>query len=181
MSTKELPSPELLRQLLRYEPDTGKLYWKERDPDIFKRETDCKTWNKRYANQVALSSKNNNGYKRGCIMGMPILAHVAAYAIYYRKYPDNVDHINGNRSDNRISNLRSVTKRENSLNRARGKNNTSGCTGVIWIKHLKKWQAKIKVYGKQISIGYYIKKSDAITARKKAEAQHGFHPNHGKR
>ena len=179
MSKKELPSPELLRQLLRYEPDTGKLYWKERTPDMFKREADCKAWNRRYANQEALSSVNN-GYKRGSVIGKPILAHVAAYAIYYGECPNNIDHINGIRSDNKIKNLRSVTKRENSMNRSISANNTSGYTGVIWIKHIKKWQAKIKVHGKQISLGFFKDKTDAAAARKEAETKYGFHPNHGR-
>lgn len=179
MSVKQLPSPELLRQLIRYEPDTGKLYWKERSQNLFKRKADCKAWNKRYAGHDALSSVDSCGYRRGFIMGNMMLAHVAAYAVHHGEYPNNVDHINGNRSDNRIKNLRSVTKRENSLNRGLNSNNTSGHTGVIWLKHRHKWQAKIKIHGKQISLGHYQDKSEAITARKKAEAKYGFHPNHG--
>ena len=181
MSAKDLPSPELLRQLLRYEPETGELYWRTRTPCMFKRETDCKAWNVKYAGREALRSIGSHGYRNGSIKNKSILAHVAAYAIYYGEYPNNVDHINGIRTDNRIKNLRSVTKRENSLNRAMSSKNTSGHTGVVWIKHIKKWQAKIKIHGKQISLGFFSEINDAVKARRNAEAEYGFHKNHGKR
>jgi len=59
-------------------------------------------------------------------------------------------------------------------------NNTSGVTGVYWNKRDRKWQAMIKVNNKQIHLGYFEGKTEAITARKIAEIKYGFHPNHGK-
>ena len=181
MSTKLLPAPEALRQLLCYKPDTGKLYWRERTPDMFKRPSQCKSWNKIYAEKEALYYVDNCGYKRGSVLNKVVLAHVAAYAIYFGIYPDNTDHINGDRSDNRIQNLRSVSKRENSLNRKINSNNTSGYVGVAWLRHSQRWQARVKIHGRQISLGCFANFDDAVKVRKKAEAKYGFHPNHGRR
>lgn len=85
--------------------------------------------------------------------------------------PDDkvVDHINHNTLDNRKSNLRICTKYENNKNTRLSKNNTSGTTGVYWNKLKNKWQAGIKVNYKQIHLGYFETKEEAIEARKQAE------------
>lgn len=85
--------------------------------------------------------------------------------------PDDkvVDHINHNTLDNRKSNLRICTKYENSKNAQLSKNNTSGTTGVYWNKLKNKWQAGIKVNYKQIHLGYFDTKEEAVEARKQAE------------
>ncbi|QDP61702.1 MAG: hypothetical protein Unbinned4466contig1000_14 [Prokaryotic dsDNA virus sp.] len=85
------------------------------------------------------------------------------------------------RTDNRLCNLRKVTRVENSRNAAIGKNNKSGCTGVHLNKNNKNWVASIKVNGKGILIGSFKNKEEAIKARKEAERKYGFHPNHGRK
>jgi hypothetical protein len=92
-----------------------------------------------------------------------------------------IDHIGQDSLDNRIKNLRLVTRRENALNQKQSKKNTSGQTGVSWNKRAKMWVAYIKIDGKLIHLGYYIEKEDAIKARKEAEIKYGFHENHGKK
>lgn len=86
-------------------------------------------------------------------------------------FPDGVgiDHINHNTFDNRKSNLRIATTSQNAMNRIRGSNNTSGATGVVWLKNEKKWKAEIKVNDKTIYLGAYEKFDDAVKTRKDAE------------
>ncbi|ARL91005.1 HNH endonuclease [Burkholderia pseudomallei] len=66
-----------------------------------------------------------------------------------------VDHINGNKLDNRKSNLRVCTNAENGRNRGAQKNNSSGYKGVCWHPQSGKWRARIKVDGRQISLGLH--------------------------
>jgi hypothetical protein len=84
----------------------------------------------------------------------------------------NHDHINRNRSDNRRENLRPATIQENTRNRGLQSNNTSGITGVTWKEDKKKWKAYISINKRQIHLGYFIGKDDAICARLKAEAEY---------
>ena len=83
-----------------------------------------------------------------------------------------VDHINGNPSDNRLSNLRLVTRRQNCLNHRRSKRNSSGRTGVSWANKGKKWIATIQIGLTTIPLGRFEKKEDAIVARDKAEKEY---------
>lgn len=82
------------------------------------------------------------------------------------------DHIDRNQLNNRKSNLRPATHQENRRNSTKPKNNTSGFIGVSLNKKNEKWIAKIKVDGKQISLGHYYDKEDAIRARLEAEAKY---------
>ena len=183
--TKDLPNPELLRKLLRYEPDTGKLFWRERDVDMFSdgkhsAAHNCASWNSRYANREAFTAYFTNDYKHGCIFGSHYLAHRVIWAMMHDEWPDTIDHINGVPSDNRIKNLRSVSQSENCRNAKRPSNNKSGVCGVCWHKQKNKWAAQIKAGGKQKNLGYFDDFDDAVAARKKAEIKYGFHHNHGR-
>lgn len=185
MAEKYLPSVEILRQLLNADFTTGKLYWRKRSPDMFengKRDPKhlCAVWNARYAGKEALAANHNSGYRAGSILSRTCLAHRVIWAMHTGTFPDNIDHINGDRKDNRIINLRSVSKRENALNKAMQSNNTSGCVGVVFVRHLNKWQSKIKINGKYISLGCFCNFDDAAKARKAAEKKYFFHPNHGR-
>jgi len=91
-----------------------------------------------------------------------------------------IDHINGDRCDNRLLNLRVVSPQVNAMNRSNRSDNTSGCLGVCWHPSTQKWRARIKVMGKQKSLGLFAEKIDAICARKDAEKKYGFHRNHGR-
>jgi len=89
--------------------------------------------------------------------------------------PDNmkIDHINGNKLDNRKSNLRICEQKQNCLNKKIGKRNKTGVPGVWWCKERKKWAAQISVNCKTKGLGRYINFNDAVEARKKAEIE--FH------
>ena len=80
-----------------------------------------------------------------------------------------IDHINGDKLDNRKSNLRICTMQQNSFNKGVQTNNTSGTTGVFWDKSKNRWVALIQINRKQIYLGTFKEKEDAIQARKQAE------------
>lgn len=84
----------------------------------------------------------------------------------------NYDHIDRNELNNLENNLRPATASENSQNRKRNSNNTSGIIGVGWRKDLQQWVARIKVKGRSIYLGSFIDKDDAIVARLKAEQKY---------
>ena len=172
MATKPLPSPEVLRQLLRYEPDTGNLFWIERGAQWFKdssrhtAETLACAWNKRHAGKRAFTPINSSGYHTGTVFRVMLQSHRICWAIHYGMWPEKfIDHINGVRTDNRLCNLREATHAENSRNSGipRGE---SGVRGVRMDKRWrKKWQARITVAGVAKSLGYYETKEEAIAAR----------------
>jgi hypothetical protein len=173
--------PRILRELLEYDPQTGLFVWKPRAASHFKNETSCKRWNANFANKPALTSDNGSGYRQGTIFEKLYYAHRIAWALYYGEWPtDQIDHVNGNRSDNRISNLRAVTKEANGRNAARRKDNASGVTGVYWSDWRNKWQAYIRLQGKKRHLGYFNDIEAAASARKVAERENGYHPNHGR-
>ena len=93
--------------------------------------------------------------------------------------PDQLDHVNHHRDDNRIDNLCLATNKENCRNRSISSINTSGFTGVYLNQRSGKWQAMIKVDGKQIHLGCFKNKLKAIKARKEASKKYNFHANHG--
>lgn len=187
MAHKDLPSPEILRKILRYDPDTGKLFWRKRPVEMFAdgarpAKSLCKTWNDLYAGKEAFTSLNAEGYKRGSIFRSVFHAQRVAWAIYYGESPKGeIDHENGVKSDNRIENLRDVTHRENGRNQKRKSNNVSGATGVCWHKRDERWAAYIHGNRGREYLGYFTDKSAAIAARKSAEQRLGYHTNHGER
>jgi hypothetical protein len=182
MPNKSLPSPELLRKLLRYDPDTGKLYWRERTSQVMPDGNYRRRWNNRFSGKEAMTAPDGHGYFVGRIFGKKHLAHRVIWAMVNNEWPiEDIDHINGSRGDNRIENLRHVSRVENSRNSAMKSNNTSGVVGVSWSRRDKRWRAGICIDGKEIFIGNFIDKADAIKARKNAEVAAGFHPNHGRK
>jgi hypothetical protein len=172
MNTR-LPTPEMVRNVLKYDADTGLLFWLERGPDMFS-EFSCnpkraaKAFNTRYAGKVALTSKCNRGYARGKIFMQNAYAHRVAWCIYYGKWPDfEVDHINQNKSDNRISNLRAASPSQNRCNRGAQKNSKSGVKGVFPSVTKGKWIARIRVNGVQIHLGTF---PDVISAKREYDS-----------
>lgn len=177
--SKEI-DPKILRELLSYDLETGLFTWKPRESKWFKTEASCKSWNTRYANKHALTT-NAHGYREGAILNRAYRAHRVAYAIHHGAWPEEtIDHINGVPDDNRIVNLRSVSHAENGKNQKLSTNNTSGVVGVFWCNTYQKWQAQIRIKGKNENLGRFTDKKDAIKARQDAEKLHGFHENHGR-
>jgi len=106
-------------------------------------------------------------------------AHMLAWLIVYGEWPNGqIDHINGDRLDNRIKNLRVVTQQQNAFNRVLYKNNSSGVKGVSWSIAQQAWHAQIRVTGKRIHLGFFKSKNDAANAYAAASAK--FHGEFGK-
>jgi hypothetical protein len=183
--TREI-DPQLLRKLLRYEPETGKLFWLERGPDLVKpgrngREIEAGRFNSRYGGSEALAHRSHSGYLTGAIFGRAYFAHRIAWVIQTGKWPEHsIDHINGRRDDNRFCNLRCVDADGNARNAKRRRDNSSGRTGVYWRKDNSCWQASIRVDRKTIGLGCFSNFDDAVAARLAGERLYGFHPNHGR-
>jgi hypothetical protein len=183
---KKMPSARLLRRLIDYDPATGEMRWKERDPWMFNAASDqldriCKAWNAQFAGKPCFYKKMPNGYLTGSIMNRQYYAHRVAYAVSNEQpLTSQIDHINGKRSDNRLCNLRAVTASENLRNMRRSKANKSGVTGVFYDEANDLWVSSIRAHGRNKHIGRFARKEDAIAARKAAERKYGFHPNHGR-
>lgn len=173
-------SPALLRRLLRYEPKTGRLFWLQRGPEHFSSRRACSVWNARYAGNEAFTALLR-GYLTGRIFDQHYAAHRVAWALHYGAWPSHVDHINGCRGDNRIENLRSVAQAENNRNCRQSRSNKSGCTGVWQHPQTGAWTAFIGRNGGRVHLGSYRRRQDAVRARRAAEAELGYHPNHGRR
>lgn len=182
---KDLPSPELLRKLLRYEPDTGKLFWLPRPVEMFSSgyraaEGNCKNWNSRLAGREALNADDGSGYLFGCIENRSFRAHRVVWAVFHNAWPSGIiDHINGNSSDNRIVNLREVSASINSRNAKMRSHNTSGHNGVCRCRRSDRWLARITLDGKLKHLGYFRTVDEAVVARKNAEIGHGYTQRHG--
>lgn len=179
---KTLPSKEELEKLLRYEPKTGLLFWRKRTEDLFitgghTASHTCAKWNGRFAGQEALV-KMGHGYRCGRLNRDYVMAHRVIWKLMTGSDPIQVDHIDGDRSNNRWTNLRNVTASENRRNTARRSDNTSGVVGVFWNKQTKKWSANIVL--KTVHLGSFNSFDEAVAARKAAEVEYGFHPNHGR-
>lgn len=146
----------------------------------YDRETGVFTWRRPSSNRVqagqAAGSLLTNGYLNIAIDGRRYRAHRLAWLYVYGRMPeDQIDHINRNKLDNRIANLREATNLENHRNMPRQKNNTSGIIGVSWCAYYQKWRAHITVLGKLIHLKYSDSLLEAASARKAAEIRYGFH------
>lgn len=178
MADKPIPTPEELRQLLTYDPEIGKLFWKERGPEWFadgkhSAVRSAATWNARYAGTEAFTTADRFGYRQGAIFGRTFRGHRVIWAIAHGHWPAlDVDHINGDTSDNRLSNLRESTKMENSYNRGCPANNTSGFKGVFWHRKRARWGAKIQHRGRRLDLGLFVKETDAAKAYDAAARKH---------
>ncbi len=153
---------------LSYNQNTGEMRWKK----------PTSTKSRIKVGDIA-GSVSMHGYRTVKIKQKPYLIHRIAWMMVHKTLPPFLDHINHNRLDNRLCNLRPATVKENGRNRSINKNNTSGCTGVYWFAARKKWKVSIKVNGKNKSLGHFKILKDAIAARKAAETEYGYHPNHG--
>jgi hypothetical protein len=149
---------ERLCEVLKYNPETGAFVWR-----------------------VKTSSRALVGYTAGVVcksrdyvlIGLDkrhYLAHRLAWFYVFGVWPmHEIDHINGNKKDNRLSNLRQATRTENCRNVPIPSNNSSGTRGVCFYKQTSRWRARINVEKREIGLGYFLTKDDAIEARRKAE------------
>lgn len=176
MATKPLPSQEVLRQLLDYDPETGVLRWKERDGSWFPSTRIARGWNAKYAGAAAGRVSESTGYVQLTLFGCSRMAHRLIWKMEIGDDPDEVDHVDGDRSRNAWVNLRNVDRSTNQRNAKRRSDNSSGTVGVFWHRARQKWCARIR--GRYI--GVYENYGDAVAARRSAELDDKFHANHGR-
>ena len=166
--TKELPSIEELRKVFRADFETGKLYRIQADG----------------SGREVKGSDNGRGYLIVVFNNRNIRKHRLIFALATGRWPrGEIDHINHDKTDNRLSNLREVSPRDNCRNMPMNTRNKSGCSGVYYQTSSGRWLVKIGRYGTDTYeyLGLYEHLDDAIAARKAAEVRHGYHPNHGER
>lgn len=171
--------PENPSDLLDYNPETGEMFWK---PSLKR----CASWNARFAMKQAgyllrgMDGKPRYWYVR--LYGIAYPAHRVIWAIYHGTTPPGeIDHINGDGLDNRIENLRCVTRSENAKNRPLRHENRSGISGVTWAQKHKRWAVTVRIDGVQKSLGEFEDFFEAVCARKSAEFVYGYHANHGRK
>ena len=154
-----MPSKEILHKLLRYEKETGYLYW-----------------NKTGKLVIACTKDLGNKYKRIMIDKEHYVLHRIIYQMHYGdlKTDEVIDHIDRNKQNNKIENLRKVDVFINNQNQGNRKNNTSGYKGVSWSKQRQKWRATITVKRKHKTLGFFTTKEEAFECYKKAKQV--FHP-----
>lgn len=152
--------------LLAYDAESGEISWK--------------VARGRCAAGTVAGCDSQRGYRIIRVLGSMIYAHRVAFLLMTGRMPDQVDHINGIRDDNRWSNLREVTLAENRKNQKTPVTNTSGRIGVVWLEDKRRWRATIKAGNKTTYLGNFHDFADADAARAAAEVSFGFHPNHGR-
>ena len=157
-------------------------YEKAREDLNYDRTTGIFTWRVSNSKRVKIGNfagyLNHNGYRqiKATINGKPkhLLAHRLAWFIYYGELPNTIDHINGMKDDNKITNLRSCTHQQNSFNTGKQTNNKSGYKGVSWYNSRGSWRAQIHHNGKVIHLGYFNSAKEASEAyQTKAKELHG--------
>jgi hypothetical protein len=156
-----------LKEVLHYDPETGIFRWR------FSVANRIKPWDVAGYNQ-------GNGYLRVSLKSQKYYLHRLVWLYMTGNWPiDEIDHIDGVRSNNAFLNLREVTSKQNKENQSLAKNSTSGYRGVCWLKRDKRWLAHIERNGKKIYAEYFLVKEDAIQAviAKRAEL---FTHDHGR-
>lgn len=159
---------ERLREVMSYDPETGVLTWLEQ------------------RNHLALAGSiagycERDGYRRIKFLGKKFKAHRLAWLFVYGTWPAHeIDHVDGNKDNNRIENLRPASRAQNLRNCGKRKTNTSGYKGVSWHKGKRKWSASIGVNGRLRHLGYYQNIECAAAAyASAAEKFHGDYANVG--
>lgn len=166
---------QLFREYFSYNPNTGMLSMAKKVKH-----------SKRYVGDIldTIAKVNNNEYYHVRLFQQTYKAHRVIWAMHYGYMPDTIDHKDGNGLNNRIENLRDTTQADNCKNRAHQVNNSTGYSGITYVKSRTegkpgRYLARINSEsGKRITLGRYDTLEEAITARRDAEAKYNYHENH---
>lgn len=156
-------TPEMVRELLDYDSDTGVLTWR-----VDRGHFPCAG--------MPAGGRSSHGRINVKLDGRLIAAHRIIWAHVTGAWPiDEIDHRDGNPGNNRFANLREATRPQNCQNtRFVRRNSSSGHKGVSYRKECGKWRARIAVNGKHIVLGVFASKDEAIAAYCAASAElHG--------
>lgn len=163
---------DLLREYLKYDEDTGKLFWKERNPLRFSDPKRSASWNARYAGREAFTARSGP-YFVGRIGGVKYYAHRVVYAMLHGEWPDVTDHKDGDGTNNRPDNLRSGTQEDNTKGmHAKVQVGTSRYRGVFRGTHA--WIAQFSVRSKTVHVGSFDTERDAALAWDDAAVKNGY-------
>lgn len=158
-------SQSRLRQLFRYDDTTGGLYW-------------VSPTSRAVREGQRAGRELNTGYRQVMVDGRRYLEHRLVWVWHYGAHPqEEIDHINGRRSDNRVENLREATKAENQQNIAGARR--SNATGLLGVSYHagRRWRAQIRVSGVKHYLGLFPSPEQAHQAYLEAKAQlHRFQP-----
>lgn len=158
-------------KLFRYDYETGVLYWRWRVNSRVPKTLEAGMQRK----------SNSDGYLNVHVQGRLYPAHRIVMLMCYGFYGEGleVDHINHVRNDNRLCNLRFVTRSENSKNQSVSSKSTTGVTGVYFSKSRNKFIAQIKVNRQVHYLGCYNTLEEVTEARRQADRKYKFNNNHG--
>lgn len=174
---REEITQEMVLSFFEYNSSTGE-FFRLKYYDSYGKLRDCRR---------LITSSNNRGYFWCGAFGKQCLVHRLIWLYVTGNHPsEEIDHINGNRKDNRWVNLREVSPFENARNQGNRKDNTSHCRGVNYDNRKNhrgkpKWVARISHKGVRYLLGRFDTYDEAVDARKKAEKELNYHPNHAKR
>lgn len=157
----------MLRNTLEYDPDTGLFKWK------YIRSNRCfKGWFQGH--------KTSEGYRVVNIRGVIYRLHRVAWLFHHGSWPINeIDHEDGNRSNNKITNLRDATRQEQSVNKKLHKDNKTGVPGVRLLP-TGRYDVRININRTRKCLGTFDTLAEAKAVREQAEIKYGYHPNHGR-
>ena len=165
--TKEIQA--IKKRLVNIEYKDGCLYWTKMPEHYHKGNV---------GDRVG-SDRREDGYRRVHFNGKSVYEHRIVFFMHHGYLPEYIDHINGNRSDNRIENLRIATRSQNKQNSKKYSNNTSGIKNVFFNKENKKWRVVLSLNGKTKHFGYYedieLAELVAMEAREKYHGEFARH------
>ena len=183
VSAKELPSLEYLNDCFEYVSETGVLVWKVRPLKHFRCGQGCKMFNTAYSGKEAgtLEDRKDRNTSRRTVrlFNKHFMVHRIIWKLVTGKdVTRHIDHINGNGLDNRFENLREATNAENLWNVGASCKNKTGYKGVS--RHRTRYQACIKVNGKNMYLGHFETPEEAHKAfRIAADKYHKDFANYG--
>ena len=159
-----------LKESLHYDPDTG----------VFTRRVRVGCNPVGSTSGHVVRKRNGKSYSFVYFDGRSNRAHNLVWIYVHGKLPTGqIDHIDGNGTNNILCNLRDVSIQDNCRNKKLDRRNKSGFNGVNWHVGLGKWRAAVRVDSKEVHLGYFESLIDAIATRIRADKEYGFHPNHG--
>lgn len=158
-----------IRKQIDYDPDTGLVKRK-----IYRGTKTNQGW-------FAGTNAGRSGHYHIRVFGKLYYVHRLAWLLSYNEWPTKeIDHIDGDGGNNKLSNLRDVTRQDNAKNRKIPTNNTTNVLGVTWNVKNNHYIASINTGGRVLYLGCFLHLNHAVAARKKAEKEHNYHVNHGR-